>query len=79
MYIFFYKLKNEKIDYRLSDEIYFSDGLNQYFFMKISDFRKSVNNGIQEIFINIFGMFYCLILIDDNSEYLLGVIIVFLY
>ncbi|MCE6061596.1 glucose-6-phosphate isomerase [Mycoplasmopsis agalactiae] len=79
MYISFYKLKNEKIDYRLSDEIHFSDGLNQYPFTKISDFRKSANNGIQEILTNILGMPYCLISIDDNSEYSLGAIIAFLY
>ncbi|NEU03174.1 glucose-6-phosphate isomerase, partial [Escherichia coli] len=79
MYISFYKLKNEKIDYRLSDEIHFSDGLNQYTFTKISDFRKSANNGVQEILTNILGMPYCLISIDDNSEYSLGAIIAFLY
>lgn len=79
MYISFYKLKNEKIDYRLSDEIHFNDGLNSYPFTKLSDFNKSANVGIQEIFTNILGMPYCLITVEDNSEYSLGALIAFVY
>lgn len=79
MYLSFYKLKNEKIDYRLSDEIHFNDGLNSYPFTKLSDFNKSANIGVQEIFTNILGMPYCLITVEDNSEYSLGALIAFVY
>ncbi|VEU75275.1 Glucose-6-phosphate isomerase [Mycoplasmopsis maculosa] len=79
LYVTYYSIKNEKFDYRLSDEINHEDGLKKDDNNVISNFKFAGDNGVMDVLANIATVPSCLINLKDNSEYNYGILISFIY
>ncbi|MBZ4204118.1 glucose-6-phosphate isomerase [Mycoplasma tauri] len=79
MYVTFYNIKDEKLDYQLSDDIHINDGIENYNTTKVSKFRNSSDEGIIEVISNVLSIPMCIITLLDNSISTLGSLIAFIY
>ncbi|WP_338822948.1 glucose-6-phosphate isomerase [Mycoplasmopsis felifaucium] len=79
IYLTHYKILNEQFDYRLTDEINIKDNIDRVGFTRISQFKNSINQGLEDIYSNVISLNCCIITLLDNSAYTLGSLISLIY